>query len=526
MAPRRSPRAWRLPFATALVLLITLPTQSSAQFGGMGRGLAPQSAIKLKEPLASQVFQRNRNNQAVIPITLDESEKDVTIVSATVTGPTTRGGLDRVRFADGKLTGVPTGGPYNIVFQVKTKQYVGQESVGPVFVGDLWVLAGQSNMQGVGDLIDLTPPHASVMALGMDGKWVQAEEPLHWLVDSPDPVHSADPATQKKRSEEEHKSRTKGAGLGLPFAVAMVEKTGVPIGLVICAHGGTSMEQWNPAKKSEEGKSLYGSMIRQVKLAGGKVAGVLWYQGESDAMGGAAEKYPKVFADFIAAVRSDFNDAELPFYFVQIGRFVNAGSPKGWNAVQDAQRKLPDQIPGTAVVSVIDLELDDLIHVGTQGLKRAGKRLAQIALREVFGQEGATTPTLDRVNRGASNTLLVKFRGVNMGSAQPAPAGPRMGGPQPLMNVGNSLDSPSRGLRPSRHIGGFSIRKEDGTEIPLIFEACVGSAKDTVILKLIGPVPAKSFLWYGYGLDPYCNLTDGLDMAVPVFGPIPLDDVK
>ena len=40
------------------------------------------------------------------------------------------------------------------------------------------------------------------------------------------------------------------------------------------------------------------------------------------------------------------------------------------------------------------------------------------------------------------------------------------------------------GLKPERHIAGFSIRKEDGTEIPLIFEAAVGTATDTVILKL------------------------------------------
>ena len=117
----------------------------------------------------------------------------------------------------------------------------------------------------------------------MDGTWARAEEPLHWLVDSPDPVHSGDPKDRAKRSAEQHKTRTKGAGLGLPFAVAMVEQTRVPIGLVCTAHGGTSMEQWNPAKKGEGGNSLYGSFLRQVKLAGGKVKGVLWYQGESDA---------------------------------------------------------------------------------------------------------------------------------------------------------------------------------------------------------------------------------------------------
>ena len=81
------------------------------------------------------------------------------------------------------------------------------------------------------------------------------------------------------------------------------------------------------------------------------------------------------------------------------------------------------------------------------------------------------------------------------------------------------------GLRPERHIAGFSIRKEDGTPIPSIFEAAVGKSRDTVVLKLIGPVPEKAYLWYGHGLDPYCNLTDGADMAVPVFGPIALDEI-
>ena len=71
------------------------------------------------------------------------------------------------------------------------------------------------------------------------------------------------------------------------------------------------MEQWNPAKKEQGGDSLYGSMLRQVKLAGGKVRGVLWYQGESDAMGGGWKVFPKVFSDFIAAVRSDFGQPEL-----------------------------------------------------------------------------------------------------------------------------------------------------------------------------------------------------------------------
>ncbi len=523
-----------LPTRLALVVVAAFGMASigspvSAQVGAPGRG------VKLKEPIASRVYQRDVNGLAEIPIVLEDPEAK--LIDVTITARNA-GMQPMFKVADGKLVGVPVGGPYTINCRVQIGNASMNVVAGPVFVGDLWVLAGQSNMEGVGDLVDVTPPNPHVMMLGMDGRWKQAEEPLHWLVDSPDPIHSGDPKTREARSAQTHKNRRKGAGLGLPFAVALSEATGVPIGLVICAHGGTSMEQWNPGKKDEGGRSLYGSMMRQFQLAGGKVKGVLWYQGESDANGEAARRYPDVFARFIASVRSDFGQPELPFYYVQIGRFVRAGDPRGWNAVQEAQRLLAERVPNTAVISVIDLELDDAIHVGTQGLKRAGHRLARIAERELFGQIGATTPTLDRVTSGPHNTLLVRFKGVNMAGQ---PAGPR---PGPMMRMGAMMGSggpgmgapmnqvPSYsagepaglGLRPERHIAGFSIRKEDGSEIPLIFEACVGQARDTVILKLTGAIPPGAVLWHGYGTDPYCNLTDSLDMAVPVFGPIPLGE--
>jgi sialate O-acetylesterase len=568
IAPSPIGRGRRRRASTAVCLLgalcLAAPVSLWAQFGGTQPGIAVPPQVKVASPVPSQVFQRDVNGRSAIPIVLDEFEKGATVTeaalapfgvdaSAFVNNQFLNNPLgDRPRFVDGKLVNVPAGGPYAIRVTVKKEGTTRVGMIGPVFVGDLWILAGQSNMEGVGDLVEVTPPNPRVMCLGMDGRWAVAEEPLHWLVDSPDPVHSGDPKARADQSAQQHKTRRKGAGLGLPFAVAMAEQTGIPIGLVACAHGGTSMAQWDPAKKGEGGNSLYGSFLRQAQLAGGKFKGVLWYQGESDAGGEAWKIYPRVFADFIASVRSDLGQQELPFYYVQIGRFVNSSDPKGWNAVQEAQRRLPERVPNTAVVSVIDLELDDLIHVGTQGLKRTGQRLARIALRELFGQVGATTPTLDRVSRGSNNSLILKFKGVNMrlGSGQPArmaamgampggPGGSMASGPGMGMGGGAmgglmmasggaspSLGEPSGlGLRPERHIAGFSIRKEDGTPIPLIFEAAVGKARDTVVLKLVGPIPAKSFLWYGHGLDPYCNLVDGADMAAPVFGPIDLDEV-
>jgi sialate O-acetylesterase len=497
--------------------LLIPPPQAKAQGGQLP--FDPQTLfrppVSLEQPASSRVYQRGPDGTAHIPFVIKGLDAELGTVYATLTRP----GQDEVtalRIEDGKLRGVPTGGPYTLNIAAHKGYVVDDVTVRPdyslhaenVFVGDLWVLAGQSNMEGYGDLIDVAPPHPKVRLLGMDGKWSRAREPLHWLVDSPDPVHSGDPDTRVKRSAEQHRKRTKGAGLGLPFAAAMVEATHVPVGLIACAHGGTSMAQWDPAKKNEGGKSLYGSMLRQVEAAGGKVKGVLWYQGEAEVSNArTAEDYPKAFADFIAALRSDLGQPDLPFYFVQIGRFVREGDPangKRWNLVQDAQRRLPERVANTVVVSVVDLELDDLIHIGTQGLKRAGRRLARVAQREVFGLAGATTPTFDRLSKGPGNTLIVRFKGVNV-----SPSG--------------RPDNPALGLQPRLHNAGFSIRDEEGQELPLLYHATVGKAPDTVILKLTKPAPEKAFVWYGHGSNPYCNLTDALDMAVPAFGPIPIE---
>jgi sialate O-acetylesterase len=184
-------------------------------------------------------------------------------------------------------------------------------------------------------------------------------------------------------------------------------------------------------------------------------------------------------------------------------------------AVQETQRRIPASIPHTAVVSAIDLELDDFIHIGTPGLKRLGRRLARVALRQLYGQTGATTPNLDQVTKGPGPTLVVKFRGVNLRADHEGEPGTPSGGA-----------SGAVGLRPARHIAGFSVRSEEGSEIPVIFDAAVTPERDRVLLKLSGAIPPGAQLWYGYGRDPYCNLTDSLDMAVPVFGPIALDAVK
>jgi sialate O-acetylesterase len=395
------------------------------------------------------------------------------------------------------LAGLPTGGPYTIEFTVDGQPET-TVTVQGVLVGDLWVLAGQSNMQGVGDLVDVEPPSPFVHVFDMADHWHVAEEPLHWLCDSPDSCHcEVTGEEQRQRMQEARRTSTKGAGLGLPFANAVVRATGVPIGLLPCAHGGTSMQQWDPALKTMGGASLYGSMLRRLRLAGGKVRGLLWYQGESESNPDGVQGFSKRFKTLVENVREDVGSPDLPFYTVQIGRVIfpadwGPADPIHWNAIQDLQRRLVAEIPHTAVVPTADLELDDLIHIGTQGLRRLGRRLARVALHAESGPPPG--PRLRSVTVEGSNRdcLRVAFDGVA-----------------------------AAGFPLSQRVTGFSLRREDRTEIVYIYKAAIDPAHPSdVLLWMVGPLPEGASLWYGYGFDPAAVLNDTDDMAVPVFGPI------
>ena len=39
------------------------------------------------------------------------------------------------------------------------------------------------------------------------------------------------------------------------------------------------------------------------------------------------------------------------------------------------------------------------------------------------------------------------------------------------------------------------------------------------------PLPAGTQLWFGWGSNPYCNLTDEANLAVPAFGPSEIEGV-
>ncbi len=354
------------------------------------------------------------------------------------------------------------------------------------------MLAGQSNMEGVGDLANVEMPHELVHSFDMTDEWIVAEEPLHTLPSAIDPVHQEIRKLPERLSGEKLRqfisARKKGAGLGLPFAVEMVRRTGVPVGLIPSAHGGTSMDQWDPELKSKGGHSLYGGMLRRFHAAGSKITGVLWYQGESDANPKASPLFQAKFERFVQLLREDFSQPDLPFYYVQIGRHVNAQNLAEWNLVQEMQRKAESTIPHSGMAAAVDFSLDDGIHVSTQDHKRLGRRLANLALGQAKRGPRPVSATF------RDSIVRVEFADVN------------------------------GRLRSDGRLSGFSIHGPDGAPLPLIFKMRLDPADpNAALLNIGGKLPPGATLRYGFGKDPYCNLRDEQDMAAPVFGPMAIE---
>lgn len=450
----------------------------------------------------NMVLQRGRDNRSNAAFsgvceTVGVLKASVRMRGRTMSGfkARTMGSIRGGRFK-GVLRGLPAGGPYDVKLWVeggsgaKLKSAVARN----VLVGDVWVLAGQSNMQGVGWLKDALTPISKVRAFYMRDEWGVAKEPIHNLSEAVDKVH-----IDLHGGVRPVRSKHAGVGPGVAFGQEMFRRTGVPQGLICCAHGGTSMSQWNPKLKRMGGASLYGAMLRRFRKNGGKVAGILWYQGESEAGSqDTALVYTERMKAFVAAVRRDFHDPRLPIAVVQIASVIRpVGEFQSWNSIQDQQRRLPRHIRNLAVVPAIDLELDDLIHVSGAGMKRLGKRLAQ-AMLVLKRFPGAGKPPIEfksfRVeadrNTGMANVIVA------------------------FANVMGGLIAPGRPA-------GFAVADANG-EFPEIYK--VGLLGDSVMLRCVQtPVDlAGKHLYYGYGLAPYCNITDKADRSLPVFGMIPL----
>jgi lysophospholipase L1-like esterase len=242
----------------------------------------------------------------------------------------------------------------------------------------LFALAGQSNMSGYAPLAPGQAPHPRAFLFANDYRWRPALEPTDGSTGQVDRV-SLDRGT--------------GTSPGLAFAEALLAaRPELAVGLVPCAKGASTIEEWRRGLGDD---TLYGSCLKRMGAAAtmGDVAGILFFQGESDAIDPersagrvlSAADYSVRLTRLVHDLRSDLGRPRLPVVFAQIGGTTMPERYVNWRLVQEQQASV--RLPCVAMITTSDLTLRDNVHFTAQSYQEIGRRFARAYLELTAGQD-------------------------------------------------------------------------------------------------------------------------------------------
>lgn len=409
------------------------------------------------------------------------------------------------------LTGIPTGGPYEVVL------YDNSDCVHfTVWVGDLWILAGQSNMEGAGKVderVELETSGAKeyIRSYYLDSRWDKAVPVLHepWL--SPDECIGG--VWRKERRESiwqnedpyswhGEKVKLRAVGPGYYFAKRMFEITNVPQAVIPCALGGSSLDDWKKDAGNEN--NLYGLMLRRFKEAGSFIRGIFWDQGESEAYEG--NDFTGKMTKFISDIRSDMNDPDLSFVQVQIAKSSvqsicnNPQSGIEWSRIKEEQRTLEEKIQNLKTVSAADADFDDLIHYSAEFQRKMGIRAAN-AMANLIGEGGFEPPYPIRITYRKDEDYSPFCYIFDI-------------------HYENTCELKSDGVPL-----GFSVIPV-GYDLKNIFNPSIGVQKIKInknVISLYTEVkenPEDVWIFFGFGHMAHCNITTDTGYSIPAMGPV------
>jgi len=150
----------------------------------------------------------------------------------------------------------------------------------------------------------------------------------------------------------------------------------VDVGLICCADGGTSMDQWMP------GGLLYDHAVMNAKLAQrtSTIAGILWHQGESDCPDGLHQVYKDKLLQMLTQLRRDLELPDTPILLGGLGDFLFNRENTVWelnNAplINEALQAAAAEAEHIAFVPATGLGSNpDLLHFSAAALYEFGQR--------------------------------------------------------------------------------------------------------------------------------------------------------
>jgi len=236
---------------------------------------------------------------------------------------------------------------------------------------------------------------------------------------------------------------------------------------------------------------LYDCMLARVLPY--TLKGVIWYQGESDDH--KPSMYYKLFANMIDNWRSDWNDENLPFIFVQLPehRYEYDKDFKHWCFIREAQAKVHTSIKNTWMTCALDLGQYNDIH--PKAKKVLGERMEKNALSTVYKtipEEKALSPMLES-SLILGNKMILTFTNASEGFIVKED--------QKELEEYKSMEARQGNEFPADFTG-FEIAGKDGIYYPAAFAFGGSDGKlntITLVSKKVSEPFFARYAWYNYG---------------------------
>ncbi len=315
------------------------------------------------------------------------------------------------------LNPLATGGPYTLTVTDGKNTLLYKD----ILAGEVWLCSGQSNMEFM--LKATTTASKDIPAANddqlrlfdMKGRWLT--HAVEWPASVLDSLNHLQyyKGTQWETATPE--TARNFSAIAYYFGKMLRDSLQVPVGLICNAVGGSPTEAWIdrstleyqfPAilrqwtrndfiqdwvrgraalniKKSNykeqrhpyEPCYLYEAGIRP--LEGFPIRGIIWYQGESNAHNFTAHE--KLFHLLVDSWRKNWNDQQLPFYYVQLSSIDRPS----WPWFRDSQRKMMNDIRATGMA--VSSDHGDSLDVHPRNKKPVGERLGRWALNRTYDRK-------------------------------------------------------------------------------------------------------------------------------------------
>ena len=305
------------------------------------------------------------------------------------------------------LPAMEAGGPYEMTVTLNDETI----TLNDILVGDVYLAGGQSNMQfRVEESTDIPRIGNPRVRHFREGHSADENRNEHYDY-TPWQVATAE--------------QLEGfSAIGYDVGRMLCEELDLPIGIISCNIGASRVDAWTAPEivnapdyqqmlgvkhwdwhyyRFNQDSWCYVNKLLQVFPYG--IAGVLWYQGESNRLEEEAVHYDVLLTRLIDNWR-DLWGENLPFYIVQIAPFADSDT-NDWAHIRQAQERVAKTVPGTYLCTLVHTGEADKIHPTKK--HRLAEELTNAVLTTRFGYDreycGPVYDTAEKTADGVTITF-------------------------------------------------------------------------------------------------------------------------